>query len=306
VQRPYEDVLVDRGGKLAEPVTLIRNWKMCLPTDNVRRMDHRSHLYNSDLSTVLTQDKRPVLVRTYGAWKIVDAKKFYTAQGTDDQAQKFIDRIIGQMVQSKFAKYPLDRVFNVNGEQIVTDEIEGQILKEANQKFSDQGIELEQVGFSRMAFSPGVSESVYKSMVAERESQAVTVRAEGTAEASRLKAEGEAEANRIKREAEAEAGVLRGKGDQSAIEILGKVMTTPEAKEMYEFMKSLELLKSAMGQPGKTYFILRSDSPLVSVLENSPAKKGDKAEGGMKGAAAPATRPAATVAPGTIPANATW
>ena len=270
VQRPYEDVIVNRFGTIVEPTTLVRGWKLCLPTDRLIRIDHRAHLYTSDLIETNTQESRPVSVRTFAAWRIVDARTFYLRQETDEQAARFLDKLMTGMVAKKFAEYPLDRIFNEKQSEIVTDQIEAKILADANVQLKAEGMKLEQVGFSRMAFPPKIAQSVYSRMVADRKVAADDQRNAGQAKATQIVAEGDLESRRIQTEAKAEASTLQGKGDQAAIEILGAVTKTTEAREWYRIFKGMELVKATLTK--NTYVILPDDSPIVNGLFNVVGK----------------------------------
>ena len=273
VQRPYEEVILDRFGKIVEPVTLIRGWKLCLPTDRVTRIDHRSHLYTSDLVEETTQGGRPVMVRTFAAWRIVDGKQFYQRQTTDEKAATFLDRLVMDLVAKELNGYTLDRIFNEKDAQVVTDKIEAAILEKANVSLAAEGMRLDQVGFSRMAFPPKIAESVYTRMVNDRKKEADLQRNEGQADARKKVEEGKTESARILTEAEAKASEMRGKGDQAAIEIIGGVTTTPEAKEWFRIFKSMELLRATLNR--NTYLILPADSPILANLFNVPANRKD-------------------------------
>ena len=294
VQRPYEIVLLDRFGQIKEPTTLVRGWKLCLPTDRVVRIDRRNHLYTSILQQINTKSG-PISVRTFAAWKIVDPEKFYKRlSGNDDNAQQNLNDKITGLVQQTFAAHRLDEIFNAtakSGEaEKFTEGLENAIRDQANVDLAGQGMKIEQVGFSRMAFPPSIADRVYSRMIEDRSKLARDARSAGAADADTIRADGQRLRDTAVAEAGAKASKLRGEGEKEAITILGEVMDTQSAKELYQFYRAMDMVAATFRT--NTYLIFRADdSPFTRWLTNPPSPQ----DAGMQGIPGLTTRPAATM-----------
>jgi membrane protease subunit HflC len=288
VRRPYEKVVLDRFGNLIEEKDqshIAYNWYMKWPTDGVVRIDTRLHLYTGPLQQVATAKKEPISIRTFAAWHIVDPVKFYkTTGGSDQRARDIMDQKLRGLVQAKLAAHALDDFFNTDEKMVHTEEVEQQVAQEATQGsldsatgerqsgLKDQGLEIVDVGFSRMAFPPTNAEAVYSAMVASLNAEAMKFDADGRAIVTQKQAEAMAEANRIRSEAIAQADAIKGKGDADAAKILADAQAEPGAQRFYQYWKSLDFWKNAMSK--NTYLVLSTDNPVLRGLFEPPTEQG--------------------------------
>jgi membrane protease subunit HflC len=286
VRKPYEYVLLDRFGHIIEQdqqARIMYNWYFKLPTDSVIRVDTRLHMDTTPLQEVVTAGSESLSVRTYSAWRIIDPVKFYrTTAGSDTRAKQIMEQKLSGLVQAKLASHKLDEIFNVDDSKIHTDEIEREVADEATNGspdatapggktpgVKDQGLEIVQIGFSRMAFPPANATAVYARMAAERYKQAAAFKSQGDSEATATVAAGESDAKKIRSEAQRKAGEIRGEGDRKALEILASVQESPAAREFYEYWKSMEFVKSSLAK--NTYLVLPTDADWLKSLFAAPA-----------------------------------
>ena len=312
VRRPYEAVLLERFGKLI-PVGengFIYNWYFKLPTDSVIRIDTRLHLYTGGLQQLTTARKEPISVRVFAAWRITDAKTFYQkTSGSDERAMSIMEARLRELVGDKLGKHTLDDLFSADDKvPVKTGQIEDEIAKEASlgsadgttPGLKDLGLEIAEVGFSRLAFPPSNTDAVYGRMVAELNQQAAQYEYEGKRDADKILADGTKEAQDIRNQAIAQAEQIRGDGDRQALAILAKVNQTAAAREFYQYWKSLDYLKASLAK--NTILVLSTDSPFLKSLFQLPdvhvAPAGNVTGNG--GDAAGATR-VTTPAPVQIP-----
>ncbi len=285
VRRPYEKVLLDRFGNIIEEKDQTRiayNWYLKMPTDSVIRMDTRLHMYTSALQEVVTGGSEPISVRTYAAWRVIDPVKFYrTTGGSDERAKQIMGQKISGLVQSKLASHKLDEVFNLDEMKVHTKDIEAEVASEVtagsrdpasgamSAGIQDQGLEIVQIGFSRLAFPPANAEFVYRRMAAERNEQATKYRSEGESEANALKQQGDTDATKIRSEAVKQSEEIRGQGDRQALEILAGVQQSPAARDFYQYWKSMEFIKTSLAK--NTIFVLPTDTDWLKSLFVAPA-----------------------------------
>jgi len=301
VRRPYESVLLDRFGTLipeSQQVRLAYNWYLKMPSDTVVRVDQRLHLYQGPLQEVITKAAAPISVQTYAAWRIVDPVKFYKkTSGSDHAAETTIDARIRGLVGTKFGEHTMDEFFNMDQTKVNSEKLEAEISREATEGSPDNkipglkemGLEIAQIGFSRMAFPPNVTESVYQRMVAELSTKARDLESKGLADASEIRAKGDQQAESLRSNARVEAGTIMGKADREAMSILSGVQTTEAARKFYEYWKSLDFMKASLTK--NTVMVLSPDSPLLGV------GLGNLLQAPVEGAGRPAaTQPSARAA----------
>jgi membrane protease subunit HflC len=280
VRRPYEKVVLVRFGRLIEEKDQSRmmyNWYLKAPWDSVVRIDTRLHLYTGPLQQVATAQKEAISIRTFAAWHIVDPVKFYnTTTGSDQKAWEIMDQKLRGLVQAKLAAHALDDFFNTDEKLVHTDEVEKQVAKEATDGsvdtasgekqsgLKDQGLEIVEVGFSRMAFPPSNADAVYRAMVASLTFQAQQYEAQGTAQVGIINAQATRDADAIRTQAQQEAGRIRGNGDAEAAKILAQAQAEPGAQDFYQYWKSLDFWKSAMSK--NTYLVLSTKDDVLKGL----------------------------------------
>ncbi|MGN6370198.1 MAG: SPFH domain-containing protein [Phycisphaerae bacterium] len=283
VRKPYEYVLLDRFGHIIDQpqqMHIAYNWYLKLPTDNVIRIDTRLHMDTTPLQEVVTAGSDAISVQTYSAWRIKDPIKFYrTTGGSDTRAKQIMEQKMTGLVQAKLASHTLEEIFNNDDAKIHTDEIEREVADEATHGspdgaggrtagVEDQGLEIVQIGFSRMAFPPANADAVYARMAAERYKQAAAYKSQGDSDANRIVKKGEADAAGIRAEAQKQAGEIRGDGDRKALEILAGVQQSPSARDFYEYWKSMEFVKSSLAK--NTYLVLPTDADWLKALFTAP------------------------------------
>lgn len=272
--RPYEVAIVDRFGKVVQAGHLGYGWYVKWPTDKVAALDKRLHLYPSLLQQMAAKGGDSISVRAFAAWKISgDGTRFYQRfKGSDESAQQTLALKLAGATGAVFGKHTLDQLFNVDGSKIKTEEMEAEVKNLVNngdpavegaQGMQDLGIEVEHVGFSRLAFPPSVASAVYGRMVAERRKQADAYESKGKAEADAIRAEGDQQASDIKAAAERKAQQIRGEGDKEALKILQSVQTA-DAQAFYQFWREMELFKAGFKNP---YLVWRSGEPLTDLLQ---------------------------------------
>jgi membrane protease subunit HflC len=285
VRRPYERILLDRFGHIIDQdqqVRIMYNWYFKLPTDKIIPIDTRLHMYTTPLQEVVTAGSEPIAVSTYAAWRITDPVKFYrTTSGNDTRAMAIMSQKLSGLVQSKLANHKIDEIFNTDETKLHTNEIEHEVAVEASigspdptspggrtAGIEDQGLEIVQIGFSRIAFPPSNANAIYNRMASERYKQASVYRSQGESDAQRIRDEGQSDATKIRAGAQQQAGEIRGAGDRQALEILAGVQQSPAARDFYEYWKSMEFVKSSLAK--NTYLVLPTDADWLKSLFSAP------------------------------------
>jgi membrane protease subunit HflC len=266
VAKPYQTVLLNRFGKIiAKPTRIAYNWYLCWPTDGIIRLDNRLHLYQSANREVTTRAGEPIAIRSFALWHIVNPVLYYQRlPGGTPEVQRYLEQKIDGTVLKVMGQYTLDQMFNVDAAKIKMRQAEQQVKTAVDRQMEPLGLQVVQVGFSRMTFPPSVALQVYDRMSAEREKIASRYLSEGQSQAQAIVAQGEEQAAEIRSKAEETAAAIRGQGDAEAYAILNQAQRTKQARAFYRFWKSLQLFKNSMGR--STYWVLTPENPVTAPL----------------------------------------
>jgi membrane protease subunit HflC len=129
-----------------------------------------------------------------------------------------------------------------------------------------RGIELVDVGISRIDFVPKVREAAFERLIAFMESIAARHTNEGERRKQEILNRTTAEVQKIEGEGKRQANTLRGEVDAEVIEAYAEAIR--ETGEFYNFTRTLEAYKAAL--TGKTRLILATDNQLLQMLNALP------------------------------------
>jgi membrane protease subunit HflC len=129
-----------------------------------------------------------------------------------------------------------------------------------------RGIELVDVGISRIDFVPQVREAAFERLIAFMESIAARHTNEGERRKQEILNRTAAEVQKIEGEGSQQANTIRGEVDAEVIEAYAKAIE--ETGEFYNFTRTLEAYKAVLD--GKTRLILTTDNQLLQLLNAMP------------------------------------
>jgi len=129
------------------------------------------------------------------------------------------------------------------------------------------GIEVVDVKIKRFDLPEANEQAVYGRMISERNQIAEKYIADGEYEASIIRNNVDRQVNIIISNAEAQAAKIEAEGEQEYMRMLAQTYNTPDKREFFEFMLSLDALEASLKGSNKTV-ILGSDSPLAKLLTN--------------------------------------
>jgi membrane protease subunit HflC len=132
-----------------------------------------------------------------------------------------------------------------------------------------RGIELVDVGLSRIEFVPQVREAAFDRAISLMEAIAVKTTSEGEQRKKEIINKTNAEVQKIEGVGKQEANILMGRVDAEIIDAYAKAIR--ETGEFYNFTRTLTIYKEAL--KGETRLILTTDSDLLRMLKTfEPAK----------------------------------
>ena len=244
-----------------------------------------------------TRDKLYISVNTFARWRITDPLEYFRRLRDERSALSRIEDIIGSETRSAVAKHDLieiirtdtdrkplkDETLEEMTENVSTNigvlppirrgrhAIEADIRNDARTKLAELGIDLLDVRFKRINYNATVAEKIYERMVSERQQIASKFRSEGQGQAARILGDKEKDLNQIESEAYKKVQTARGNADAKASEIYARAYgQRPEAAELFEFLKSMEMYRKTIGS--ESTMVLSTDSDLFKFLKSSDGK----------------------------------
>ena len=245
--RKSEVVVVTTFGKptrdIGEPGP---HFRLPWPIENVHRFDQRVQNFEDRFTEGLTADSFNLLSSVYVGWKITDPKAFFPKfAGSSEpisEAEKALDRMLGNAKAAVIGKHPLADFLAPVGEGNQFAVIEKQILDiiQAQVQANSYGLKIEFLGIKKLGLPENVTQQVFDRMQSERKVLADKSQAEGEAEAQKIRSEADTKAAQLLANADGEATQIRGKGEAEAAKSLGAFQKNPELANFIFRLTALE------------------------------------------------------------------
>jgi membrane protease subunit HflC len=226
--------------------------------DSVRYFDKRLLVFDLPPDSLLTEDKRRLIIDVYARARINNPLLFYQTVGTEANARARVNDIIASELRREIALDLQEEIVRTSRESIMN-----RIRDAADNRIETLGLELVDVRMKRTDFPTEVQESIYLRMRAERQRIADRERAEGAERDAEIRAAVDREATVIQAEAERDANIIRGEGEGEAIRIFAEALE--QDPEFYAFQRSLDAYRSFMTT--NTTVVLPSNSELFQYLQ---------------------------------------
>ena len=175
--------------------------------------------------------------------------------------------------------------------QQIKEKAQHALAQDGQGQATGRGIELVDVGLSRIEFVPQVREAAFDRAISLMEAIAVKTTSEGEQRKKEIINKTNAEAQKIEGEGKQEANILTGRVDAEIIDAYAKAIR--ETGEFYNFTRTLEIYKEAL--QGDTRLILTTDSDLLRMFKTlepakAPASKPNSVAGAARHSPAAGTR----------------
>ena len=241
--------------------------------------------WDGDPGQIPTLDKTFIWVDTFARWKITDPIKFFQTVNNQFSAVGKLNDIIDPAVRNFITSHSLIEAVRKSSRSLDTSDVEIEdrirtsyavtvgrekitqgILKQAQPKLAQFGIELVDVKIKRINYVEQVRKSVYGRMIAERKQIAEKYRSEGKGEAQKILGERERDLQEITSEAYRTAQEVKGKADAQATIIYAESYGVDP--QFYSFVQTLEIYDQSLGE--KNTLILSTDSEFLKYLKEYP------------------------------------
>lgn len=319
-----EQVIITQFGKVKGSTITTPGLHFKTPfIDTVNRFDKRILEWDSRPVFMTTRDKQYLEVGTFARWRITDPLQFFIRMRDERSAQSRLDDILGSNTRGTVANHDLIELIRTEKERKVNPAalpagtevapllgiregrlaIEKTILEQSQPSVKEFGIEVLDVRFKRLNYSPDVLEKIHDRMISERTQIAAKFRSEGEGEAARIQGQRELELNRITSEAYRKVQEISGTAEAKASAIYAEAFnSSPQAAEFYTFQKTLETYGQTASNDTTVVFSTGSD--LFRLMKSvTPLPPGAAAGAAPKPVTVPALPAPAPVPPaGTLPA----
>ena len=233
--------------------------------DSTTYFDKRLLIFDSPADSLLTKDKKRLIVDVYARGRIVDPVRFRQTVQTETQGRARAESIIASELRREIASDNQAEIITTNREAIMN-----RVRDNVRPKLADLGLDVIDIRIKRADFPPEIAESVYARMRAERQRKADKERAEGAEIDAEVRATVDKEAAIIRAEAQRQADITRGEGEAEAIQIFADAISANP--DFYSFQRSLEAYK-VIFETNSTV-VLPADSDLFEFLQSQDGTTG--------------------------------
>ena len=151
--------------------------------------------------------------------------------------------------------------------RLIKEAVQEKLAKpEEGEEIGQRGIELVDVGIAKIDFVDTVRDAAFERLIAFMESIAQKNEAEGEQAKKEILNQTDADVQRIEGEGKGEAHKIRGEVDATIIQMYAEAIK--ETGEFYNFVRTLEAYKLAIGD--NTRLVLTTDSELFRLLKAIP------------------------------------
>ena len=227
--------------------------------DQVIYFDKRLLIFDAPPESILTDDKKRLIVDVYARAHITDPVTFYKTLTSEALGKAQAIDILSSELRTEFAKDQQAEIVTTKRNEIME-----QIKNNMDSKYANFGLTLLDVRIKRADFPDAIQESVYTRMRSERKRKADKERAEGAKIDLEVRADVDKKAAIIKAEAKRDAEKIKGEGDAEAILILATAME--KDPEFYNFQRTLQAYRIFIDS--QTTIVLPAESELFQFLED--------------------------------------
>jgi len=284
VDERHQVIVTQFGKPVGEPITEPGlNFKLPF-IQSIQVFEKRFLEWDGDRNQLPTKDKRFIDVDTYARWRITDPLRFFQRLRDLRSAQSRLDDILDGETRNTIARHKLIEVVRNTDRQFAEtddaadqpselsdgihfgrEQLAAEVLKAAQGRVSDLGIEVLDFQFKRLNYVPEVRREVYARMISERQRIAEEFRSQGAGESARTNGERERELKSISSVAYREAEEIRGRADGKAADIYAKAYNRDP--EFYRFLKSMDVLSETLD--ADTVLLLSTGGELYRYIEKS-------------------------------------
>ena len=227
--------------------------------DSTTYFDKRLLIFDAPPDSLLTKDKKRLIIDVYARGRIVDPKLFRETVRTEAGGKARAVDILSSELRREIASDNQSEIITTKREDIMN-----RIRDNVKPKLREFGLDIIDVRIKRADFPPEIAESVYARMQAERKRISDKERAEGAEIDAQVRATVDRDATIIRANAQRTADITRGEGDAQAVQIFANAISADP--EFYSFQRSLDAYRKIL--EANSTVVLPPDSDLFEFLQS--------------------------------------
>lgn len=229
--------------------------------ENVSQLPKYQMTYESNPTSILTKDKKPIIVDNYTVWRIEDPEKFLKTVQTVSGGVQRIDEAVYNSIRRKLSGINYDNIISENTERgNINDEITRDVAEALVR--DNYGINIIDVRIKRTDLPEGNKQSVYNRMISDRQAIAARYLSEGDEESRKITSKADRTATELLAQAEADAKKIIAQGEQEAAKIYNQAYG--KDPEFYSFYRTLQSYVTTL--QNEPVILLPIESPYTRIL----------------------------------------
>lgn len=209
--------------------------------DNVTYFEKRLLNFDAPPDSLLTKDKKRLIIDVYARGRIVNPTLFRERLGDEVTAAARAAEIVTSELRREIASHDQSEIITTQRDLMLAN-----VLASVKPKLAEFGIDVIDVRIKRADFPGEIAESVYSRMQAERKRKADKERAEGAEIDAQVRADADRKATIILANAERDSSIIRGCGEAQATAVFAQALE--QDPDFYTFQRSLESFKAILAQ----------------------------------------------------------
>lgn len=229
--------------------------------ESVSTLPKYQKVYDSQPTTILTKDKKPIIVDNYTVWRISDPQAFLRSLKSVSAAESRLSDAVYNAVRRKLSETEYGSIISENTARGDLNEEITKIVADVATK-QNYGIDIIDVRIKRTDLPETNKQSVYNRMISDRQSIAAGYLSEGDEESRKITSNADRQARELIAQAEADAKKIVAEGEEEAARIYNAAYgKDPEFYKLYRTLESY--VKTFEGEP---VIMLPIDSPYTRLL----------------------------------------
>jgi membrane protease subunit HflC len=218
-------------------------------------------IYDNNPTTILTRDKKPIIVDNYTVWRINEPQKFLRSLRTIAAAESRIGDSVYNAVRRKLSEREYGSIISENTSR---GDLNTEITKEVSEVVFRQnyGIQVIDVRIKRTDLPEENKESVYNRMISDRQSIAAGYLSEGDEQSRKVTSNADRQAQELLATAQAEGKKIIAEGEREAARIYNNAYGKDAA--FYGLYRTLESYLTTLNK--EPVIMMSIDSPYASIL----------------------------------------
>jgi membrane protease subunit HflC len=218
-------------------------------------------VYDSKPTSILTNDKKPIIVDNYTVWRIEDPTKFLRTVQSLAAGEERIDAAVYNTIRRKLSEIEYGAIIS---EETSRGDLNVQITQDVSDVLArdNYGIKIIDVRIKRTDLPEENKASVYNRMISDRQSIAARYLSEGDEESRKITSKADREAKELLAQAQSDSKKIMAEGEEEAAKIYSEAYG--KDPNFYQLYRTLESYTATF--EGEPVIMMPIDSPYTRIL----------------------------------------